>query len=347
MFYKRALVTGGSGFFGGILERRLIADGWSVLNVDLVADDFQHNNHAYVQGDIRNIDLLNTIFSENRFDCVFHCAAILAHAVNDKKFLWESNVDGTRNIAESAVTYGVKQLVFTSSNCLWAKNFHRLIYEDDTPDPVEIYGKSKFEGENVLLKLREKINSVIIRCPTIIDEGRLGLLGILFEFIDEGRKIWTVGGGHNVYQFIYAQDLVDACVKASGYPHADVFNIGSDNVKPFRDVYKLVIKKAGTNSSVATLPKKITLLIMKAAYILHLSPLGPYQYKMIAEDFVFDTSKIKNKLHWQPTLSNEEMLYKAYRYYRENIKEIKERKNVSAHRQTAKLGIIRLLKWIS
>jgi hypothetical protein len=86
---------------------------------------------------------------------------------------------------------------------------------------------------------------------------------------------------------------------------------------------------------------------MKLAYALKISPLGPYQYKMIAEDFIFDTSKIKEKLNWRPTMSNEEMLLKAYLYYRDNKENIKKRKNVSAHKQSAKMGIIKFLKWIS
>ena len=68
---------------------------------------------------------------------------------------------------------------------------------------------------------------------------------------------------------------------------------------------------------------------------------------MIAESFIFDTSKIKEKLNWTPTLTNEEMLYKAYEYYHKNLDEIKNRTKVSAHKQPAKMGIIRLLKWLS
>ena len=86
---------------------------------------------------------------------------------------------------------------------------------------------------------------------------------------------------------------------------------------------------------------------MKVAYFLKLSPLGPYQYKMIAEDFVFDTAKIKEKLNWNPTLTNEEMLFRSYQYYHGHLSEIKSRTNVSAHDQVAKMGIIRILKWIS
>jgi hypothetical protein len=86
---------------------------------------------------------------------------------------------------------------------------------------------------------------------------------------------------------------------------------------------------------------------MKAAYALGLSPLGPYQYKMIAESFVFDTHNIKEQLGWNPTLTNEEILWKAYEYYHAHRAEIAQRTNVSAHKQAAKMGIIRLLKWFS
>ena len=180
-----------------------------------------------------------------------------------------------------------------------------------------------------------------------MDEGRLGLLAILFEFINEGRKVWVVGGGENVYQFIYAPDLINACKLALRRGASGVFNIGSDNVRSFREVYGYVIEKAGTGARVASLPKGPALFAMKAAHLLGVSPLGPYQYKMIAEDFVFDTGKIKAELRWEPTLTNEEMLYKSYRYYHENLADIKGRSDVSAHRRAAKMGIIRLLKWFS
>ena len=68
---------------------------------------------------------------------------------------------------------------------------------------------------------------------------------------------------------------------------------------------------------------------------------------MIAEDFIFDTSFIKNTLGWRPTVTNSEMLAKAYRYYAENREEILTRTNVSAHSRASEMGILRLLKWIS
>jgi len=177
-----------------------------------------------------------------------------------------------------------------------------------------------------------------------MEAGRLGLLGMLFEFIDEGRKVWVVGGGDNRYQFVYAGDLVDACIKALDIHKTEIYNIGTDNVKSFKEVYNYVIQKAETKARVAKLPRKFAIFAMKMAYFFHLSPLGPYQYKMIAEDFEFDTTKIKAELNWAPTMTNEEILWRAYEYFHEHKDEIKNRKNVSAHKQSAKMGIIRLLK---
>jgi hypothetical protein len=86
---------------------------------------------------------------------------------------------------------------------------------------------------------------------------------------------------------------------------------------------------------------------MKLASKMHVSPLGPYHYKMIAEDFVFDTARIKKALDWRPTLKNSEMLVRAYQYYAAHRSEIESRTDVSAHSKGASMGAIRILKWIS
>lgn len=341
------LITGGAGFFGSILKKQLLDKGHKCVSIDLCPDAFSHENFVGVQGDIRDKNLIDKIFCENRFDAVFHLAAMLAHDRKRIDSLWTSNVDGTEIVADACIRHGVNKLVFTSSNCLWAKNFDAPVTEDETPDPIEIYGKSKLEGEKILFDRKDKLNSVIFRCPTIMDEGRLGLLSILFEFIDEGRKLWMVGDGNNRYQFIYAKDLANACELALNYSNTTVFNIGSDDVKTFNEVYGYVLKNSESKSRLAHFPKWFIIPCMKIASKLGISPLGPYQYKMIASTFVFDTSKIKMELGFKPTKTNEEMLLYAYRFYHQNRKTIENRKNVSAHNECAKMGIIRLLKWLS
>jgi nucleoside-diphosphate-sugar epimerase len=350
MSAREVLVTGGSGFFGGVLKRRLLSEGFLVTNIDLVRDDDTHPALTSVQGDIRDAALLARLFAEHRFEAVFHCAAMLAHDVTDEKMLWTSNVDGTQRLAEAAIAAAVHKFVFISSNCLWGENLGRPVTEDETPAPVEIYGRSKLEGEHVLEEIQREhpeLQVVMLRSPTIIDEGRLGLLAILFEFIEDNKKVWVVGDGGTHYQFIFAQDLATACIACLGYSQSNLFHIGSDDVPTMRGMYESVIRTAGSRSRVASLPKTPTLAAMKLAHKLGVSPLGPYHYRMIAESFVFDTTRIKRELNWRPTLTNEQMMLRAFEYYRANRKAIHGRTDVSAHSKAAPMGIIRLLKWIS
>jgi len=343
---KTILVTGGAGFFGGVMKRHILALGHGCISVDVVRDEDQHPGLVKHRVDIRDAGELDRVFAAAPVDGVIHCAAIVAHAASDAGSVWTSNVDGTRNVMEAMRRNGVRHMVFTSSNCLWGESLGRPVREDDPPHPVEVYGRSKAAAEGVIREYTE-LQSVIIRCPTIIDSGRLGLLGILFEFIHDGRRVWTVGKGTNRYQFIYAGDLANACMMALDYPVSETFHIGSDAVKPLAVVYGYVVKRAKSQSEVTALPRKATLTAMKLAHLLKASPLGPYHYRMIAEDFVYDTTRNKERLGWRPTLTNEEMLWRAYQYYAEHRREIENRRGVSAHRQTAKMGVIRLLKWMS
>jgi nucleoside-diphosphate-sugar epimerase len=341
------LVTGGAGFFGGILKDKLLADGAEVVSVDLVPDTARHPALTSLQADIRDEAAMRAVFAGHKFTAVFHVAAQLAHGRMNRELLWTSNVDGTRVIAECSRAAGVRKLVFISSNCLWASNMGRPVREDDPPAPAEVYGESKLAGEKVLGQFTGDMDVVILRSTTIIDSGRLGLLAILFEFIHDNKSVWVVGSGENRYQFIYAGDLAQACIQALDLQGSGTFGVGSDHVPSLRECYEAVIAEAGSRSRVRSLPKGPTLAAMQLAHKLQISPLGPYHYRMIAEDFVFDTTRIREAMGWRPTVTNSQMLTRAYQYYAANREEILARENVSAHSRPAEMGILRLLKWIS
>jgi nucleoside-diphosphate-sugar epimerase len=351
MVGREILVTGGSGFFGGVLKRRLLAEGFAVTNLDLVRDpDAGTEGLTSIQGDIRDGGLLKRLFHRHNFAAVMHCAAMLAHEVPDEQELWATNVDGTRLVCEAAMVAGVWKFINISSNCLWAHGFDRPVTEADPPAPVEIYGHSKLQAELELAALcrqDKRLRVITLRCPTIIDSGRLGLLAIPFEFIEDGKKVWVVGDGLTRYQFLYAQDLATACLLCLDYPNTETFHLGSEQVPTMRAMYESVIQAAGSTSQVASLPRWPAVLMMKAAHALGISPLGPYHYRMIAESFVFDTGHIRSQLGWRPTLTNTEMMLRAFTFYRENRQAIHERTDVSAHSRAASMGVIRLLKWMS
>ncbi|HEX4096884.1 MAG TPA: NAD(P)-dependent oxidoreductase, partial [Caulobacteraceae bacterium] len=188
---SKVLVTGGSGFLGGILIKRLLDNGRTVTNIDLVPCELKHPNLRSVAGDIRNRALLDELLGQHDHTEVHHCAAILAHGAMNERELWSSNVDGAKVLAEAAAAAGIRQVVYTSSNCLWGCGFSRPVREDDPPAPVELYGRSKWEAEKILHGFADRFSTISIRCPTIMDEGRLGLLSILFEFISENRRVWV------------------------------------------------------------------------------------------------------------------------------------------------------------
>jgi UDP-glucose 4-epimerase len=341
------LVTGGSGFLGSLLVTKLLADGHQVASIDLLPSQIAHPRlHAKV-GDIRDRAAVDALLKQSQPEAVFHCAALLAHGDLDDNELWSSNVDGTGVLADAIADAGLRKIVYLSSNCLWGHGFDHPVAEDEPPAPVEIYGQSKWEGEKILLNHPAKLTATVIRCPTIIDEGRLGLLAILFEFIAEGRRVWTVGDGGNRYQFIYAADLIDAMLRGWRQTEGGLYGIGADNVTTMRETYDFVIAGSGSRSRIGGLPKAPAIAAMKLAHLMGMSPLGPYHYRMIASDFVFDTASIKSALGWRPTLTNGEMLLRAYQYYHANRTEIATRKNVSAHRQSTAMGAIRILKWLS
>ena len=343
----RVLVTGGSGFLGGLLIGRLLRDGHDVASIDLLPCDVRHPRLNAVMGDIRDRAGLLALCEAARPEVIFHCAAKLAHGRLSEAEIWSSNVEGTRVLADVAARLGIGKIVYLSSNCLWGHGFDRPVGEDEPPAPVELYGSSKWEGETILLGRPQDFSAIAIRCPTIIDEGRLGLLAILFEFIADHRRVWTVGGGSNRYQFIYAADLIDAMLLGWQSDRSGIYGIGSDDVETMADCFQYVIDGSGSRSRLGALPKAPTIAAMKLAHHLRLSPLGPYHYRMIASSFAFDTRRIKADLGWRPTLTNGEMLLRAYRYYRTNRVEIAGRGDVSAHRQAADMGVIRLLKWLS
>ena len=330
---RYALVTGGAGFLGGLLIRRLLADGWGVASIDPRPILIEHARLETVRGDIRKHDDLRGLMDRHHYDAVFHVAAMLAPEKGPE--LLTSNIEGTRVVADFARYHGVEKFVYTSTNCLWGKGLGRPVREDDAPCPVDDYGRSKWEAEKLLADFKGDMEVTIFRCPTIVDEGRLGLLAILFEFIREGRKVWVVGDGRNRYQFVYAQDLIDAMLRAVEMSKPGTYGIGSDDVPTMAETYESVIARAGSGSKVTRLPKWPMRAAMGAAYRLGLSPLGPYHYRMIASDFEFDTTAVKRALGWRPTIGNAEMLWRAYRHY------------AALPVTNSKMGLIRLLKLMS
>ena len=345
----RALITGGSGYLGRLLVTGLVERGFDCVAVDIGEGAPVGPRSTLVRGNAVDIAVLERAAGDRKIDVVFHLASQIDFAVDSQTALYDNNVGTTRAVAEFAKTRQVPKVIFTSSNSVYLGNrLKRPILESDTPEPADEYGRSKAGSEKLLADYSSDFDSISFRCPNIMDAGRLGMLSVFFDFILEGRKCWVLGRGDVRHQCIYAQDLIDACVKAIALRRTDVFNIGSDNVPTIREMYQSVIDKAGTGARVASVPGAIAIPGLKAAHRLGLSPIGEYQFRMLTMDFTFDTAKIKRELCWAPTLNNSQMLLKAFEHYRAHRAEIRANSDLSANRSAiTKLGLIGLVKVFS
>lgn len=346
----RFVVTGGMGFFGSILCEHLVDRGHDVLSLDLLADTNSARRYKNIQLDLRDFEALKAAVvdfeKDGKVNAIFHVAALLAHVTADPNELWSANVDGTKNVMECAKQLSIAKVVFTSTNCVFSTGFTEPVNEQTATQPIEIYGKSKLAAEEIITSYKD-VSSVVVRCPTIIAAGRLGLLTILFDFVREGRRLYVVGDGSNRYSFISADDLADACLLAAQSSKSGLYNIGSDNVPSMRQLYSSLMQYAGKKPRIVSIPEAPTVMALKILNKLGLSPLGPYHYRMLAANFVFDTSKIKSEIEWRPTKTNTEILCSAYQYYIDNLDSINNATNVSAHHSKAKAGILNLLRLIS
>ena len=335
------------GFFGSILADHLVDAGHDVVSIDRLADEDGNRRFKNIQLDITDgAGLTKAVHQYGHVDAIFHVAALLAHEKSTLNMLWAANVDGTRNVMLTARELGVQKVVFTSTNCVFSTGFAKPVGETTPTQPVEIYGKSKLEAERIISEF-DGVNSVILRCPTIIAAGRLGLLTILFDFVREGRRLYLVGDGSNRYTFVAAQDLANACLQSAESTHNGIYHVGSDNVPTMYELYRDLMLYAGKKVHLWCLPEGPTVLILKILNALSLSPLGPYHYRMLAANFVFDTTKIKNDMGWTPTRTNTELLCDAYKFYVDHLQEITNGSGLSAHKSKAKAGILNLLRIMS
>src|SRR5262249_43973094 len=144
----------------------------------------------------------------------------------------------------------------------------------------------------------------IVRPRTIMGHGRLGIFQILFEWIYQGSDIPVLDGGTNVYQFVHADDLAEACILASQRKGAEWYNCGTDRFGTMRETLETLCAIAGTGSRVRSLPMRPMVLGMKVCSHLGLSPLGAYHALMYGRSMYFDISKAQTQMGWQPRYSN-------------------------------------------
>ncbi len=339
---RRALVTGGSGYFGCVVVEALRARGYEVTVFDLVDVEDRAPDVRFVQGDIR--DAAAVARACEGVTVIHHNVAQVPIA-KDRELFESVNVGGARNLLEAAERQKVEKVVMVSSSAVFGVPSKNPVDETVAPRPREAYGAAKLEAERMAGGYaRRGLDVTIVRPRTILGHGRLGIFQILFEWVRKGRPVYVLGKGDNRYQFVHADDLADACVRAGERPGPATFNVGAERFGTMREVLTALVRHAGTGSVVRSLPMGPTERAMEITSLLGLSPLGPYHSLMYGREMFFDVTPAKELLGWRATRSNDEMIIESYDYYVKNREEILGRRGASHHRSPIKQGILRVLE---
>lgn len=352
----KVLITGGAGFFGLHMARKLLMDGHEVVLLDIADFDLSEyetlgeplpqgweQRVSFRKGDVRNPKDVDSALES--VDAVIHAAAALP--------LWHprdiitTNVDGTRVVLECSRAKGIDKVIFISSTAVYGIPEKHPLYEDDPLDGVGPYGKSKIAAEQICLQFRRQGMIVpIVRPKTFIGPGRLGVFQILFDWVERGKPIPVIGTGLNRYQLLDVDDLTDAVMKMLTLPEDavnDTFNIGAEKFGTVRDDVQALCDHAGTGAFVVPTPAGFVKATLRALEVLKLSPLYKWVYGTADKDSFVAIDKAKAKLGWQPRYSNADALCRTYDWYLAHKEELQGRTGVT-HRVAWSQGALRLVR---
>jgi nucleoside-diphosphate-sugar epimerase len=315
----RWAISGGAGFLGLHLARRLLAEGHEVRTLDLAPldDPGLERGVDELRGDVR--DPAEAARLVDGADVLVHAAAALP-ILASREAIRSVNVEGTAVTLAAALEAGAGRTVLVSSTAVYGVPEHHPIAEDAPLVGVGHYGESKIDAEEVAQEAgRRGLEVVILRPKSFVGPERLGVFEILFDWIREGRRIPILGDGSNRYQLLAVEDLVEATLSAAAAPVAgETFNIGATEFGTVRTDLEGLIAHAGTGARLRPVPARPAELVLRVLELARLSPLAEWHYRTAHRDSFVDVSKAERLLGFEPRLSNEQALCETYDWYLAN-----------------------------
>ena len=247
----RILLTGGSGYLGSILTRKLLANGHHVrildnflFGKDSIKDIENNKNLEIVEGDIRDLSIVGK--SLKKIDSVIHLASIVGtqSAELDPMTSIEINFMATRNIAELCKIYKIKQFIFASTCSVYGVQPDQLIAENSEVNPLDSYGLSKFQSERAILQVYDY--PTILRLGTLFGAShrmRFDLAINLFISQAMNKEKITVFGGTQWRPFLHVDDAAEAFSFAVENKMEGIYNVIWKNLtinQMAKDVKKLI-----------------------------------------------------------------------------------------------------------
>ncbi|WP_431800923.1 NAD-dependent epimerase/dehydratase family protein [Halobacillus andaensis] len=295
------LVTGGAGFIGRWVVKKLLDDGHSVWVLDDLSngrienvDEFlsRKNFKEFIQGDIKDVLLLKDLFLKP-FDCCYHLGASInvQDSIDDPQTTFDNDTIGTFNVLEECKKHNVK-LVFMSTCMVYDRAASPAgIKETDPVKPASPYAGAKIAAENMVLSyfFAYGMPTVVVRPfntygPFQKTGGEGGVVAIFIKNKLEGKSLQIYGDGTQTRDLLYVEDCARFVVEAGYSDKADgeILNAGLGRDISINDLASLIIKD-----------------VNKIKHVTHIHPQSEIQKLLCNYD------KAEKLLGWKPLYSLE------------------------------------------
>jgi len=279
----KVLVVGGAGYIGSHMVKMLASDGYDVVVLDNLSTGFRESVKygTLIIGDLADVNLLENIFIEHKFDGVMHFAAnsLVGESMQNPSKYYRNNVSNTQNLLDVMVRHHVKHFIFSSTAATFGEPSYSPIDENHPQNPINPYGSTKLMVERILKDYHSAygLHSVSLRYFNACGadpEGEIGelhdpethLIPLILQAASGRRQDITVFGrdyptedGTCIRDYIHINDLCSAHAQALNYiteqSHAGAFAFNLGNGKGFSvqeviDVVKEVVERDGYNLTV-------------------------------------------------------------------------------------------------
>ena len=342
---RQYLITGCAGFLGINLARFLLMRNQRVVSLDIAPFDYQDvkDQVKIVTGDIRDMAVVDDVM-EN-IEVVIHAAAALP--LYEREDIYSTNIEGTRNVLESAYQHKVERVIHISTTAVYGIPDHHPLVEDNKLSGVGPYGESKVLAEQVCEHYLERGMCIpILRPKSFIGPERLGIFELLYEWANDGKNFPVLGRGNNLYQYLDVEDLCNAIWLTATLPCKkvnDIFNLGAEKYGTPKTDFQAVLDFAGHSKRIIPIPAAPAILVLRLLERMGLSPLYQWIYKTVGKDSYVSIEKAKRVLGFQPIYSNRAALIRNFQWYLDHQDEFKHSAGVT-HRVPWRRGVLALVK---
>jgi len=285
------IVTGGAGFIGSNIVKKLVVRGDDVTVIDNLNTGKEKNlisvkdKIVFFNDSILNLDLLEK--QTQNIDGIFHQAALASvqDSFSKPEEYQSVNVNGTENILKLAKKNNFK-VVYASSSSVYGNPEKIPIKESDSKNPINPYAETKLEKERLAIKYSEMGVKVIgLRYFNVFGKGQskeyAGVLKLFLERIRDKLPPKINGDGSQFRDFVYVEDVADANILSmDSEVNHEFFNVGTNTSITILDLAKTIIKSSE----------------------LHMEPIFGPALKGDVQRTVANIDLIQDKIGWKPTV---------------------------------------------